>query len=214
MKALLLAVFIFSAAISQAQTKRIAHYSHSGKIHNLEAAPANHSPSTNHSNFGDIPTRYVINARLDSLIALDGDRIVMVTSEVCVENREPAYNSVWEAGRDTIKDHPLFLPQMSEKEIDRIIKEQYNFDRENNTVIVGFGQSAKPSNYQAPTYIKKDTPQDSLKKQNLLPVKPDVKQNKPPHAPKFWILLAATFATLVALLNHTLTKTNRLLHQS
>jgi hypothetical protein len=38
MKTIMLLAFIFIAGFSQAQTKRIAHYSHSGKANNFDLA--------------------------------------------------------------------------------------------------------------------------------------------------------------------------------
>jgi hypothetical protein len=212
MKTIMLLAFLFLAGFSQAQTKRIAHYSHGGTAENFEAALANNSLSIEHSNFGDIPIRYVRNARLDSLIAIDENRVVMITSEVCVENFDHGFSSVWSAGRDTFTDHPLFTPQMSEIDVTRIIKDQYYFDKNESTVVVGFGRPAKPNNYQAPTPIQIDEPRDSIKKQNLLPVTPGANQNPPRNAPKFWILLAATLAMFAALINMMYTKANRVLH--
>ena len=69
MKINLLLLFLFAAALCQAQTKVIAHKSHSGTKHTFSKAYKNKLFDSNHSNFG-LPddSKIVV---IDSIIAID-----------------------------------------------------------------------------------------------------------------------------------------------
>jgi hypothetical protein len=136
-------IFILSAAsFCHAQTKWIAHKSHSGSRSSFHR-----SLKMNPSNFGMAPQRFVRNANLDSVILISEKVAVMVTSETChyedFDGRGKSNSNVWRAGRDTVYNHELFNAEKSSKEIRRILKEKYFFaNPSEKVVLIGFDQEA------------------------------------------------------------------------
>jgi hypothetical protein len=197
-----MAVLLLFVSTAKAQTKRIAHYSHSGTAHNFESALTHTGFFNMHSNFGRAPQKIVKNAQLDSLIVLDANRIIMVTSEVCKDVYAPTNEPrIWKAGRDTMSDHPHFSPQFSEKEIKQTIRQQYHFVQNKPTVLVGYDRPIPPSRKLAPTYHQKDkAPKDTLiKRAYTLPIYPGSDKNKPSSPLLSWVLLAAFAASAAGL---------------
>lgn len=134
--------FVFINAHLIAQTKWIAHKSHSGNSSSFKTAITNHLFDIDASNFGVGIERHVRTAQLDSVILLPDNRAVMVTSEYC---SYPDYNdktSLWRAGRDTVDHHPLFSSEHSSEEIRRALKNDYYFRNSMDDVkLIGFGKN-------------------------------------------------------------------------
>src|SRR5689334_2473893 len=92
-----------------AQTKLIAHKSHSGSNGEFRIAYSADHVELGNSNFGRGPEPLVRTASLDSLIFLSDTVAVMVTSEVCKNPDYPRRASTkWRSGKDTVYNHPLF----------------------------------------------------------------------------------------------------------
>lgn len=126
-----LAFFLLLTTFGFAQTRLIYHKSHSGKAENFLTATSNNLFYTNNSNLGHAPIETVKNANLDSLIYLDNNRVVMVTSEVCSNlkrnNVAVGHSSVWKAGKDTLVGHKLFTQKHQLDSIKKELKEKYHF---------------------------------------------------------------------------------------
>jgi hypothetical protein len=107
--ALLCSTFLF------AQTKLIAHKSHSGSDRNFRIAYDAGFFDMDNSNFGMAPERTVRTASLDSLILISDTLAVMVTSEYCKRpiSRKKDATTKWREGRDTVRNHPLFSKRYS-----------------------------------------------------------------------------------------------------
>lgn len=151
--ALLISVSIFS------QTKLIAFKSHSGHSENFNTAVSEHLFDTNFSNLGIVPQKYVRDARLDSVIILNDEESVLVTSST--KKRVPAgIKRLWEPGRETVRNHGLF----SKKNIDSVktvLKRDYNFVNDMDSVIfVEYDQENKSYKEIKPTEKpKKEKPE-------------------------------------------------------
>jgi hypothetical protein len=135
-----------------AQSKRIGFLSHSGRAANFETALAHESLfGTAASDFGEAPDPFIRNVHLDSLIALDEHRIVMVSSGTCTniydKDRAP---HAWSPGRDTIIDHPDFGNIHQLNMAKNILQNQYYFDHTQPTVFVGYDNQQTPSKDRGP----------------------------------------------------------------
>lgn len=139
MRNLYLAIILsFLTQFAFAQTKWIAHKSHSGKRETFEAALKNGIFGLESSNFGQAPSPIVKNSQLDSVIFLSNKRVIMVTSNYC-ENSRTAKSTLWSAGRDTISNHPLFSRKHKLDSIKKVLSEQYYFqNRVENIKFVGY----------------------------------------------------------------------------
>ena len=112
-----------------AQTKLIAHKSHSGTSQSFQIAYEAGLFDMENSNLGVAPERNVRTASLDSLILVSDSVAVMVTSEYCTRqnSRRPGASTKWRAGRDTVVNHPLFSKKHSIHYIKSTIRNQYYF---------------------------------------------------------------------------------------
>jgi hypothetical protein len=110
-----------------AQTKIIAHKSHSGNTRTFSKGYQKMLFDIGSSNFGHAPQRIVKRARLDSLIFLTDTSQVMVTSYSCTKNTNNQ-SSIWKPGRDTVYNHPLFSKKYSLDSIKLVLKDQYFFE--------------------------------------------------------------------------------------
>lgn len=138
MKTLALLFFTLFFLNLSAQTKWIAHKSHSGSKSNFI-----NSLKGNPSNFGMAPQRFVRNANLDSVILINQRVAVMVTSETChyedFNGRDKSNSQLWRAGRDTVFDHELFNGNKSVSEIRHTLKTKYFFSNPaEKVVLIGF----------------------------------------------------------------------------
>jgi hypothetical protein len=172
MKTALLSFMICFAIVSQAQTKIIAHKSHSGNTHNFSKAYQSNKFDIGHSNFGEFIQPEIKQARLDSLIFMNDTCQIMVTTEVCsnrfgadaitkernekngwnkaIEVSKDKKSSVWKAGRDTVYHHPLFSQNESLDYVKTTLKSRYHFvNKAEGAVFVGYSNNDKafaPSN--------------------------------------------------------------------
>ena len=89
-----------------------------------------------YSNFGMAPQRHVKAAKLDSLIFINDSVTIMVTSWGHImlpwrrDTNDLSYAremGLWEPGRDTVTNHPLFTLLKSKKEIKATIQKDYHF---------------------------------------------------------------------------------------
>jgi len=150
-----------------AQTKLIFHKSHSGSSLNYVA-----SLSSNPSNFGVVPARYVTRAALDSVIFVSDSMAIMVTSEYCydgfrryrITNDSTASDeSVWNAGRDTVYNHPLFSKRHALDSIKAVLFASYYFQNNmDSTKFIGY------DNKESVRIPESDLPAGGRRKQNDL----------------------------------------------
>ncbi|WP_131401680.1 hypothetical protein [Chryseobacterium sp. JM1] len=119
--------FLFS------QTKLIAFKSHSGNSADFNTAVSEDLFDANASNLGIVPKRYVRDARLDSVIILNDEESVLVTSSAR-KIVPDGTKKVWEPGREIVRNHALF----SRKNIDSVksvLKRDYYFVNDMDSVV-------------------------------------------------------------------------------
>lgn len=134
--------FSFLTHFAVAQTKWIAHKSHSGNAENFGLITPGSAFEDDGSNFGRAPEPTVTMAQLDTVIRLSERVAVMITSEYCQERQIKTKKRLWSAGRDTVKNHPLFCNNYSVDEIKRRLKRDYYFKNDVNTIVfIGFSLS-------------------------------------------------------------------------
>lgn len=142
-------LFVFSLFLcvqfAFSQTKLIAHKRHSGT--NFHYALSNNTSDIKDSNFGIAPRVRVENAQLDSVIFINDEKAIMVTSEYCRENfKRNTKDSIsfWSAGKDTVYNHVLFSKKHRLDSIKQVLKTQYNFKNDIDKVIfVGYDNVEK-----------------------------------------------------------------------
>jgi hypothetical protein len=167
MKKRLLLILLFPVINTTAQTKVIAHKSHSGNSHNFSKAYQHNLFDMRSSNFGEAPQPEIKRARLDSVIFVNDTCQIMVTTETCtdrfggnaitkdwntttnswqkaLEVSKDKKTSVWKAGRDTVYNHYLFAHHESLEWIKERIKKDFYFANSiDSTVFEGYN-NAKP----------------------------------------------------------------------
>ncbi len=149
MRKLLFILFGFWSMMCFSQTKLIAFKSHSGTTSNFKKALDEDLFDVSDSNFGEAPQRRVKNAKLDSVIYISPEKAVMITSEYCsVEQMgEPSkyvFESVWNNGKDTVLQHPLFSRNHSLDSIKAVLKQEYYFKNNIDSVVfIGFDNKVK-----------------------------------------------------------------------
>lgn len=153
MKHLFILFTLFSGLSTVAQTKLIAHKSHSGKSKTLFINPKGES------NFGMAPERFVRNSKLDSVILISDKVAIMVTSEHChsedFNGRDKSRSNLWSAGKDTVYEHDLFNSSKSVDEIRKTLKEDYFFANPIETVVfIGFDGKYPIAKTEPKTKIK------------------------------------------------------------
>ncbi len=128
MRFIVILIFFFFGLTSQlqAQTKLIAHKSHSGSSATFKAALRNNDADLKNSNFGRAPERTIRTAQLDSVIYVSPAVAIMVTSKYCQDFGEDD-KRIWKAGRDTVYNHPLFSRQHELDAIKATLNEEYHF---------------------------------------------------------------------------------------
>lgn len=163
-------ILLFITTVSNAQTKVIAHKSHSGNKTTFSKAYQKSLFDNKNSNFGQAPEVDVKNAQLDSLIFVNDTMQIMVTREFCSNVRgenaiteEKVWNSktkkaekvkaldvsedrktsLWKAGRDTVYNHELFSHNASLEWIKKRIKTDYYFANSiDSTVFIGYSNDS------------------------------------------------------------------------
>jgi hypothetical protein len=172
MKKLAIITLLFQIVMGNAQTKVIAHKSHSGNSNTFAKAYQNNL----FDNFGMAPEPEVKRARLDSLIFVNDTCQIMVTTESCsnlygkkaptkewnyqtqsyrqaIEVSKDKKTSVWKAGRDTVYNHYLFSYNESLDFVKDRIKNRFYFTNSVDSVIfVGYNNN-KPYELSYP-FIK------------------------------------------------------------
>jgi hypothetical protein len=115
------AFFILFCPYCFGQTKRIEFKSHSGNSENY------HPEEIVNSNFGIAPSRFIQKARLDSLIYVNADTSILVTSNCDVNDNRYGDTLWWKPGREYAIRHPLFSKQYELQLIKETLKKEYNF---------------------------------------------------------------------------------------
>lgn len=127
------------------QTKLIAHKRHSGT--DFHYALTNNTSDIKDSNFGDIIRTRVKNAQLDTVIFINDEKAVMITSEFCKEEfyiKPKDSISFWSAGKDTVYNHVLFSKKRKLDSIKHVLKTQYNFKNDiDKVVFIGYDNEKK-----------------------------------------------------------------------
>jgi hypothetical protein len=133
MRVILIAALLSFGSLLQAQTKKIAHRSHSGTderfLNFIET-----DNDADHSNFGMAPEPLVVTAKLDSVILISDSVAVMVTSEYCRRKRSHT-DLLWKAGKDTVIHHPVFSNHLSVEEMREILRTNYHFRNPADSVV-------------------------------------------------------------------------------
>lgn len=133
---------------SQAQTKLIAHKSHSGSNADFSTAFANDLFDMDEDNLGMAPERYEIKKKhmhpqLDSVIFVSENKAIVVTSNYCtmqnIYSKEETKKEVWTPGKEIANNHPLFSKQHSLDSIKKVLKDSYGFENPiDDVVFVGY----------------------------------------------------------------------------
>ena len=126
-KPILTLLFCWFSLSTFAQTKFIAHKSHSGNMANFKFALKSDKFGLKFSNFGEAPEPEVKNAQLDTIIFLSENTAVMVTSTYCKWRKTDKQSNLWTQGRDTLHNHALFNKKHSVKHIKKVLKKKYHF---------------------------------------------------------------------------------------
>lgn len=137
------------------QTKLIAHKRHSGN--DFSYALKNNTADIKDSNFGIAPTAQIRNAQLDSVIFIDNEKAVMVTSNYCRENfKRNTKDSIsfWRAGKDTVYNHVLFSKKHQLDSIKQVLKTEYNFRNDiEKVVFIGYDNQKKLSKKKKKQFV-------------------------------------------------------------
>ncbi|KMQ66398.1 hypothetical protein ACM46_02360 [Chryseobacterium angstadtii] len=154
--AITLCTFLFS------QTKLIAFKSHSGNSAHFNTAVSENLFDVNSSNLGVVPQRYVRDAKLDSVIILNDNESILVTSsarKIATDGKK----RVWEPGREIVRNQTLF----SKKNIDsvkNVLKKYYYFVNDMDSVVfVEYDQKNKSYKEIKPVKEAKPTKEKSKK---------------------------------------------------
>jgi len=144
---LLLGSLLFSVCL-QAQTKWIAHKSHSGSAASF--AFVLEADEDFDGGFGVAPERTVKNAALDSLIFLSDSVVVMVTSDYCKRlGRATPKTTRWRSGKDTILNHFVFNKKNSVESMKSYLRQSYYFENPVDSVRFIFNEQEQEQQYQA-----------------------------------------------------------------
>lgn len=143
-----LLVILLSALSIQlsAQTKLIAHKSHSGSEETFKAAYINELFDINSSNYGVAPDPIIRTAYLDSVIFISESMAILVTHDTCHRKTGGKLNA-WKPGREIVNNHPLFSKQHSLDSIKQVLDMTYFFANPASTVVfIGYdnGNSSSP----------------------------------------------------------------------
>ena len=179
-------------SVAFAQTKLIAHKSHSGSKQHFNKSLTNNIFNNKSSNFGMAPQRFVKNAKLDSVIFISKSKAILVTS-TCFTDIYIDTASVWNPGREVATNHPLFSKQHALDSIKQIISSQYNFTNPiEKVVFIGYDNKK--------AIIKTSVKENSVPLINIFN-----KKNKNPNTPFMLLCVAALFLSVLAYLKFKLT---------
>jgi len=173
MKKLIYTAVLFIAFQSFSQTKLISHKSHSGNNNLFKISVENNLFDISGSNFGEAPMRIIKNAQLDTLVFIDNDKVVMITSEYCKDQfgskivtisngkDERPSNELgvfWKSGKDTLVNHPLFSRKNSLDSIKKVLTEEYFFKNNIEDVVIIGHESNYHNTIKSKKEKKKTTP--------------------------------------------------------
>lgn len=170
---LLFTACVFVANGLCAQTKVIAHKSISGNNASFANLYIKGASELDESNFGEAPRIEIPRSvsRLDTVIFLSNSKSIMVTT--CVgKNR---YSPWWTPGSDTVFNHPLFGKKHSLDSIKQVLKSQYRFANDIDSVVF-IGYDNRGYNHK------------HRKKQQKNAV-PFIGTQQPPNLPPFMMLM-------------------------
>lgn len=187
MKFILTFTFVLLLTALHAQTKEIAFKSHSGSKANYKAYLANSFFDSEYSNFGMAPARTIRSAVLDSVIYISDTTSIMVTSFYC-SYRASEDSTLWKGGKDTMIKHPLFTKKHALDSIRLVLKEQYYFNNNMDSVkFIGYDNN------------NETRPQSEKKKKNKSTFVP-IAQDRNDHGnPPFNVQLIVAIAMLTVL---------------
>jgi len=148
MRAYLVLFALLLSTAGLAQTKVIAFKSHSGSMHNFEAALVNPEMDLLFHNLGEGPQPIIRNSVLDSVIFVSDSQAVMVTTTHCSVNeyyngrdqvKKKDLEEIWHEGKDTVLNHPLFSHQHSLDSIRNVLDRRYYFRNDAKKIVfIGF----------------------------------------------------------------------------
>ncbi len=193
----LLFAFLWCAAATNlaAQTKWIAHRSHSGSDAHFHLVTADSPFEDDGSNFGKAPEPAFRSVELDSVIFLPDNMAVVITHEY-YRTRVNGNKKHWNTLRDTVSNHPIFSAGYSLKEIKRRLKSEGYYQNPVNSVkFIKLKKSKKNISPKPPLQQKNEEPQQtppqSQQKQDnrsaMLPAN-NFEQQAPPDLPVGWMI--------------------------
>lgn len=158
MRKVLLFFGCFFSTVCFSQTKLISHKSHSGSDAEFRIALEKNWFDAENSNLGVAPNRRERNAVLDSVIYVSDEKVILVTSEFCVESNHEDYKILnskkWSAGKETVYNHKLFSKKHALDSIKEVLKTQYSFRNDiDKVVFVGYDNQAKKTNKRKKSLI-------------------------------------------------------------
>ncbi len=198
-------LLLFISMQTLAQTKRIAHKSHSGSKATFKMALEKKLFDIESSNFGMAPTEFIQTARLDSLKFISDSVAVMVTSKHCKNvpfgdsTRVIRDRGIWRAGTDTVFNHPLFSKQHELDVVKSKLKDEYYFQNPiEEIVFVGYDNVAVK---EEPKQVKKKKKKKrSIKSKNkkettksIVPI--TLVDKAPPSSPQKIVAKSASLST-------------------
>lgn len=171
---------IFLTSSLGAQTKIIAHKSIGGTNASFGSAYIAGASELDGSNFGVAPRiempRKV--ARLDTVVFLSNSKSIMVTT--CMGKNK--YSNWWTPGADTVFNHPLFGKKHSLDSIKQVLKTQYQFANDIDSVVF-IGYDNRGYNH---SHRKKQ-------KKNAVPF---IGTQQPPSIPPFMMLVVLAILSM------------------
>lgn len=108
----------------------------------FEKSIMNDSYNTNYSNLGMAAEIYVTNSKLDSVIIIDDQKSVIVTSLFC-KNRRSGSTEKWKPGRDTVYNHAIFSKENIDS-VKNVLRKNYHFQNNiDSTVFLKYDTKTK-----------------------------------------------------------------------
>lgn len=171
-----LALLSFVAANLPAQTKWIAHKSHSGSDAHFRMIEP-HSPFDDEgSDFGKAPEPMFKSVRLDTVIFISDSVVVLISSEY-YRMRANDRKKLLGTSRDTVSHHPLFSAGYSLKEIKRRLKKEQEYENGATGIkFIGYKRPGKSKLPQPPLSQNKN--KDKAQQQGPAPSPPKPEQQK------------------------------------
>ncbi len=147
--ALIISMSVFS------QTKLIAFKSHSGSSENFTKAVSEDLFDANFSNLGVVPQKFVQDARLDSVIILNENEAILVTStsDKLVPKDKRDNRKIWTPGREVV--HNTLFSRKNIDSVKQVLKRDYFFINDVDSVIfVEYDKKSKTYKPIRPAAVK------------------------------------------------------------